>query len=281
MLHPGAGAFRLGPETGPRVLLFHGLTGAPSELWPLGVGLAAAGLRVEAPVWPGHGTSPAELARVRAEALREAAATAIRSGSPPVALVGLSMGGLVALAAAAGLPGLGRLVLLAPAMRLVGSSGLFDRLGAVPLLSRLPLLVAKGGPAALVTARPCSAFSGLTARAAEAAATAPAASGWDGRYSEVPLSWGRELRRLRAWAAAAVARVPCPVLVCHGLEDRTAGVAGSLDLVARFAPGRATLRLFPASPHVLMLGPERAAVAGEVAAFLAAVAGGDRAAHSA
>jgi pimeloyl-ACP methyl ester carboxylesterase len=97
----------------------------------------------------------------------------------------------------------------------------------------------------------------------------------------VPLRWARELRRLRAWAAAAVPKVACPTLVLHGLVDRTAGVAGSLALVGRFPPGRATLKVFAGSPHVLTLGPDRAAVAGEVASFLAPALGGGGAAHSA
>ena len=48
----------VGPESGPRVLMLHGLTGGPSELWPLACGLSAVGFRCELPWWPGHGTSP-------------------------------------------------------------------------------------------------------------------------------------------------------------------------------------------------------------------------------
>jgi len=48
---------------GPVVVLVHGFTGSPWELEPLVDALAGAGYAVRAPLLPGHGESPAALAR--------------------------------------------------------------------------------------------------------------------------------------------------------------------------------------------------------------------------
>ena len=104
------------------------------------------------------------------------------------------------------------------------------------------------------------------ARAAEAAEQRVGAA--DGRYSAVPLSWGRELGRLARLALAAAPRVTCPVLILHGEKDRTADPEGSLQL-ARVLGGEVRVRFFAQSPHLLTLGPERGTVAAEVARFIA------------
>lgn len=271
MEHPGASAFRLGPEEGPRAVLFHGLTGAPSEVWPLACGLAAMGFRVEAPLHPGHGTRPSELARVNAEDVLLAARRTLSSGPPPTLLAGLSMGALVATTLAAERPTLPRLVLLAPAVRLTGSSRMFDLAGWVPVLSSLPRLVFKGGPGPMREALAAKHADARVQAAIDAAVSAPEAPGWDGRYSEVPLAWGRELRRLRSWALGSADRIRTSTLVVHGALDQTASPLGA-ELLARKIGPNAVLRVFPQSPHVLTLGPERGAVVGEIAAFVRDVA---------
>jgi alpha-beta hydrolase superfamily lysophospholipase len=44
-------------------LLIHGFTGTPWDVRPLGEALSAAGISVQAPRLPGHGTTPAAIAR--------------------------------------------------------------------------------------------------------------------------------------------------------------------------------------------------------------------------
>lgn len=261
MDHPGAGAFDLGAEERPRVLLLHGLTGAPSELWPLGQALACLGHRVEAPLLPGHGASPAALARVDAEEMLEAARRHARGAD---VVVGMSMGALLALAVAPECAPRA-LVLLAPAVVMTGRTRLFDLLGRVPW-PRSSVLVPKGAPDA-GSPEPV-AGPGLVPEAERVARAAQSRPGADGRYDRVPLHWSHELRRLRRIARSAAERITAPTLVLHGAEDRTASAESAVE-VARWlwcAPVRVTV--LPRSPHLLLLGPERATVAGEVASFL-------------
>jgi carboxylesterase len=270
--HPGANPFELGERGRPLVELFHGLTGAPSELWPLGLGLAAAGYRVQAPLWRGHGTSPEDLAHTSSQELLAEARRL--TADPQIDVVGgLSMGALLALLAAAGRPETKALVLMAPALQLAGRNRLFAGLTRWTPLGWLSATIPKGTPDSGFGVNPYAAARThgpeevAAARAAESAAGNP---GGDGRYSRIPLRWGRELGVLGRLAAEAAPRVRCPVLILHGLKDRTAAPESTLRLAERLG-GQVQIRFFPESPHLLALGPERGAVAAEVVRFLRTV----------
>jgi carboxylesterase len=98
-LMPGAEAFsHEGGATG--VLLCHGFTGSPQSLRPWAEYLAAAGLSVVLPRLPGHGTTWQEMARTRWEdwfAEVDRAFAELRAQSDEVFVMGLSMGGCLAL----------------------------------------------------------------------------------------------------------------------------------------------------------------------------------------
>jgi carboxylesterase len=98
-LMPGAEAFRHeGGRTG--VLLCHGFTGSPQSLRPWADYLAEAGLSVSLPRLPGHGTTWREMARTRWEdwfAEVNRAFEELRSWSDEIFIMGLSMGGCLAL----------------------------------------------------------------------------------------------------------------------------------------------------------------------------------------
>jgi carboxylesterase len=270
--HPGAGPFAVGPAGAPRILLFHGLTGAPSELWPLGLALAEAGYRVEAPLLPGHGTTPYVLSRTSAE---DVLATARQLATDPAIEVvgGLSMGSLIATIVAGERPKTRALLLLATALRLTGRSGAYLEAARRVGLYRLPIMMLKGPPETgtgsvfAERAEHHSAVELAAARAAEAASSRPGA---DGRYDRVPARWGLELHRLQEMAAAAAPRVGCPALLLHGMGDRTAGPDNATRM-AQLLGGSVRTRFFDRSPHVLTLGPERGAVAAETVRFLQTV----------
>ncbi|NLK52151.1 MAG: alpha/beta fold hydrolase [Syntrophomonadaceae bacterium] len=82
-------------------LLIHGFTGSPPELLPLGEYLVDQGCTVLAPLLAGHGTSAEDLARTRwTDWLKSAMIGLDRLRAEPVKqvyLIGLSMGGLLAL----------------------------------------------------------------------------------------------------------------------------------------------------------------------------------------
>lgn len=80
------------------VLVLHGFGGNPTAVRPLAERLAAAGHAVELPRLPGHGTSWRDLARTdRSDWLAAADAAFDRLGDRRRAIVGLSMGGALAL----------------------------------------------------------------------------------------------------------------------------------------------------------------------------------------
>lgn len=95
---PGAEPFSAaGGEIG--VLVCHGFTGTPQSMRPLAEALAGAGLTVELPRWPGHGTSVEDMVATRWEDWSGAADAAYRrlgASCSKVFVAGLSMGGTLA-----------------------------------------------------------------------------------------------------------------------------------------------------------------------------------------
>lgn len=88
----------------PGVLLIHGFLTAPGEMRPLGEQLAAAGMTVSGIRLRGHGTQPEALAQVSWRdwlADVEAGLTELRQHCARVCVAGLSLGGVLALHAAA------------------------------------------------------------------------------------------------------------------------------------------------------------------------------------
>jgi alpha-beta hydrolase superfamily lysophospholipase len=250
---------------GPRVLLLHGLTGSPVELWPLAEGLAEAGWRVELPLWPGHGASPDVLARTTPVELLSAARTL---GSEDAdAVVGFSMGGLLAFVTAASAARPMPLVLLAPAVTMAGSAKLFDRLGTLPWLPS-SVLLDKGSGEQTGHALPDTSLDqpGRTAMAS-APRLVPV------RYERVPLIWARHLRTIRHAAHAAAGALGGRALALHGTGDRTAD-ASSLDRLPSWSPSVAwDCRRIAGAPHQLATSPWRGLVTDAVATFLASAAG--------
>ena len=99
---PGAEPIDLqGDQRG--VLVVHGFTGTPFEMRPLAEALGNKGLTVTAPLLPGHGTTPGHLAKTGwrdwlGAVLFELDRLSERCSQ--VAVVGQSLGGLLALRAA-------------------------------------------------------------------------------------------------------------------------------------------------------------------------------------
>lgn len=90
------------------VLLLHGFTAGPASVLPWGLALAEAGATVHIPLLAGHGTSVSDLAQTSAEQWRTDTQQALdrmfRDSFEYVAVGGLSMGGALALDAAAHRP---------------------------------------------------------------------------------------------------------------------------------------------------------------------------------
>lgn len=102
----GAEPFLL-PGGGHGILLVHGFTGSPSEMRLLGESLQQEGYTVLAPRLPGHGTSPSHMAQTGWQDWYGAVEDAyhfLLGLCREISVVGLSMGGLLALKLAAEYP---------------------------------------------------------------------------------------------------------------------------------------------------------------------------------
>ena len=101
----------------PALLLLHGAGDTPQTLRYLAQALYERGFHVSVPLLPGHGRSIADFARLQADDLIGAARdnyAALRQTHPWVGVVGLSMGGALAVQIAAEHPDLPALGLIAP-----------------------------------------------------------------------------------------------------------------------------------------------------------------------
>lgn len=105
-----------GKEIG--VLLIHGFTGTTAELRPLGKHLHAEGYTVHAPLLKGHGVSPEKMACTTWVdwwvSAREGYERLKQEGCQQIVVMGLSMGGLLALKIAQYQPVIGIATLCAP-----------------------------------------------------------------------------------------------------------------------------------------------------------------------
>jgi len=113
----GGNGFVLERATAPAILLLHGAGDTPQTLRYLANDLHARGFHVAVPLLPGHGRSVADFARVTADALLDASREHYRglvSTHTWVGVIGLSMGGALAVTLAAESPEMPALVLIAP-----------------------------------------------------------------------------------------------------------------------------------------------------------------------
>jgi carboxylesterase len=97
--------------------VLHGFTGNPQSMRGLALALAGAGLTVELPLLPGHGTDVADMVPTRWEdwsAAAEAAYVELADRCDAVAVVGLSMGGTLSVWLGERHPEIAALVLVNP-----------------------------------------------------------------------------------------------------------------------------------------------------------------------
>jgi carboxylesterase len=200
------------------VLCLHGITGTPFEVRPFAEAFGRAGFSVEAPLLAGHGVTLAELARSTwagwlASAERAFEALQARTEGRPVAIVGFSMGGLLAL----------RLARLHPervaALVVIGTPLRLRRLdvGAVRAVARLPIDFGRWS-----------------------AASIPKPNGSDISIPEMrhgnpglpafPIAALKQLFALMDVVRADLPSVRTPVLVMHARHDHVVPMDDSLEL---------------------------------------------------
>jgi carboxylesterase len=237
-----AGPFDLGDRGGPAVLCLHGLTGTPYEVRPPAEALARSGFRCLGPLLPGHGQTPLALARTRRSEWAEAALGAYDALSAQhrrVYLLGLSLGGVLALLVGARRPVAGLVALAVP----LDLGPLIRR--AVPWLSRVVRFTPK---------RP--AIEDVEARSRHPG------------YDRMPLRSVTELIHLGREVRAELGRVTAPTLLIFSERDPTVRPANAELILRGIASAERDVRWLKRSQHVLPVDLDRDEVSARVVEFL-------------
>ena len=230
------------PLASMAIALFHGFTSGPHSVTPWAHALAAAGARVEVPLLPGHGTRWEDLESVSAEDLRAAArdtVDALLSEHQEVAVAGLSMGGALALDAAAH-RAVAAAVVVNPALRF-----------ASPLAPLAPLLrhaVRSVAPIADDTVRP---------------------DAQEHAYPRTPVAGVAQLGRLQATVRRGLSQIQAPVLAFASRTDHVVPARSLTALGHGLRPGLLTLRPLYNSFHVATLDWDAPLIHRESVQFLA------------
>ncbi|HVV85879.1 MAG TPA: alpha/beta fold hydrolase [Kofleriaceae bacterium] len=231
------------------ILCIHGFTGSPYEMRGLGQALARRGPTVEGLALPGHATAVEDLEPVRWEMWAEAVEAAydrLAARCARVAVVGQSLGGLLALHLSTRRPVAAVASLGAP-LRLGGLSGAVARaVTRWPLAGRVRWLPKLGG-------------SDVRDPAAKAANPA---------YDRIPVRALGQFLRFMARVDRELPRVTAPLLVVHAVHDHTAPVDSAARLSRRVASLDQRVVRLPDSFHLVTIDVERDVVADEVATFL-------------
>lgn len=254
-------AFRREGGTRGGVLLVHGFTGTPHEMESLADPLARAGYGVLGVRLPGHGERPdGEPNEWPAweDAVAEAfAALGDVAGDAPRAVVGLSMGALLALELARrsadevrAVVALSPAVTLPPAVRaaLWFAARTLGERGRQRLLPR-----------------------GLSdIRDPEIRATHP-------KSPPFPIAAALSFNQLRLAVRSRVGAVAQPQLIVHSVLDRTCPVAGARWLARKVGSRDVELCILEKSGHVIPVDVERQVAAERIVSFLDRTLASDRA----
>jgi len=237
------------PGSSISCLLLHGFTASPHEMRFLGNQLNNHGYTVRGARLAGHGTSVDDLARSTRQdwyASARQALRALRKQSPQVAIVGQSMGALLALRLAVEHPSeVSAVALLAPAMRLSKRWVEWAR----------PLL-------------PWLAYSGYSFPK-EAGDIADAEARAERRaYRRMPLCALHQLLELQQEVRPLLSAVRQPALVIHSRQDHTCSLEG-VHMLENALTGPVHTVILEKSYHVVSVDVERERVAATVAAFVA------------
>ncbi len=188
-------------------LVLHGFTGNPQSMRGLATALADAGLTVELPLLPGHGTAVEDMVPTRWEdwsAAAEAAYVELAARCEAVVVVGLSMGGTLSVWLGERHPEIAALVLVNPLIEPPDA----DTVAFIDALI-------DGGDEVAPGIGSDIAMEG----AAESA------------YAELPLRAARSLFGAAAGVAAGLDAVKCPILLFSSTQDHVVAPASGDRLV--------------------------------------------------
>jgi carboxylesterase len=236
-------------QTGARygVLVLHGLTSSLGSVTPVADRLARHGLPCAVPWLRGHGTRPEDLVGVTWRdwyADASAALDTLLVECDYAAVIGLSMGGLVALHLALERPErLRAVVAVAPALR-----------QAHPLAPLVPFVA------------PFRRYLTVPARGYSEATRAQLAQG----YPRLPTSAFLSLVAYARWLEPRLAAVRTPTLIVHSRADRVVRPDSATRIHAQLGCADKRLCWFERSGHEMLVDCEADAVLDAVEAFVLA-----------
>ena len=227
----GGEGFTLARENAPAVLLIHGAGDTPQTLRYLGDYLHQRGFHVEAPLLPGHGRSVRDFMRVRADDLSEAtrsAYTDLRRRHAWTGIIGLSMGGALAVQIAGAINDLPALGLAAPYLEMPRR---IERAARIAWLwgPLLPIVESSDG---------LSVFD-------------PEERGKSLAYGVFTAGALHALYETVRRAAAASACVRAPTLVVQSREDNRISVAAAARAFAKIGATEKRLEWISGASHVI------------------------------
>ena len=228
-LLPGAEPFS--HDAGPGAvgaLVLHGFSGSPQSMRPWADELAAAGLSVELPRLPGHGTTWQDMTVTRWEdwyAEVDRSFSTLRERCEQVFVMGLSMGGSLTLRIAENRPDeVAGIVLVNPA----AFTERWDR-HVLPFVRHF-----------------VKAFPGITDDIKKPGVT-------EGGYDKLPLQPAYSLQQGWAQVRADIAKVTSPVLLLHSREDHVVEPSNSAWILANVSSSDRTEVWLEESYHVATL----------------------------
>ena len=241
------------PGAGVSALLIHGLTGTPYEMRYLGEQLAARGVRVRGVKLAGHAGTPEALGAAGYDNWYESVVNGLeelRQYAEPIAVVGLSMGAVLAARLSADQSeSIAGVTLLAPSFFL-------------PTSTTLALRSLRGVLGSLVDTIYLHQTVGSDIHDAAAKSVHPTCR-------LMPLSAPLKLLDLSAMVRPMLARVTQPALVMHARRDHTCPMRKNVSFVMKHL-GSAEKRAIELeeSFHIITVDSEKERVVGEVAEFV-------------
>jgi carboxylesterase len=238
-LHPNAAPFRLPGDREDAVLLLHGWTGSPAHLLPLGRRLNEAGYTAVGPLLAGHGTVIEDMVgKTWRDWIESALAPALEliDEGKRLHLVGLSMGGVIALL-------LAPVVEAASVVTINAPQRVWDR-----------------------RARFGEAFRGSDRiRPSDPAVPAPTEMlEYQQQYQGTPIGTIAELKDLIRAANRNLHRVRCPALIIQSHADETVKPVSGEIIFDRISSAEKGLVWLENARHVALLDDERHTITTEV-----------------
>lgn len=247
----------------PGVLLIHGFGGDLAEVRPLAAAFIREGYSVHAPLLPGHGALPDALAGVRWQQWAETVVQGfalLHQHCSEVAVVGFSMGSLLALLLAAHLP-VARLVALAPALTLRGQF-------LVNLSSIARYAISWYYPLARADFKDPALRALIRNRVPDADLDDPVVCEQLRRTVRMPLTAIHQLTLLQRSARRALPRITAPTLVVQGRDDATVDPRSAGQVARHIGAADCRLIWMDGYGHQLLLGEGGERVAHMIVAWL-------------